>query len=160
VAGTRPKGLSRKTGINVVPIIIYVAVAVLVTAGMYVWDLQYRRGEEARRRPPEPQVLAKNLVENIVGENTVKEVKVDREKKTIALTFESALYKADKPKKELRELLDAEATLATQALLQQMRDFDRVTATLVYKGKTLAVGEAIRGQNKVAMTFVDEGLKD
>lgn len=160
MASTRPKGLARKTGINPVPILIYVAVALVVTAGMYVWDLQYRRTLEAQRRPPEPEVIARNLVDNIVGANSVKEVKVDRDKKTIALTFESALFRADKPKKELRELLDAEATLATQVILQQMRDYGQVTATLTNKGQTLAVAEAVRGKDKVTMTFVDERLKE
>ncbi|MGQ0548320.1 MAG: hypothetical protein ACT4PY_01440 [Armatimonadota bacterium] len=160
MASTRPKGLARKTGINVVPILIYVAIALAVTAGMYVWDLQYRRAQEDLRRPPAPEVIAKNLVENIVGPNSVKEVKVDREKKAVTLTFDSALYRADKPKKELRELLEAEATLAIGAILQQMRDFGQVTVTLTNKGKTLAVGEGARGKDKVSMTFVDERLKD
>ncbi len=142
------------------PILIYVAVALVVTAGMYVWDLRYRRAQEDLRRPPAPEVIAKNLVENIVGANSVKEVKVDKDKKTVTLTFDSALFRADKSKKELRELLEAEATLATGAILQQMRDFEKVTATLVNKGKTLAVGEAVRGKDKVSMTFVDERLKD
>lgn len=160
MASTRPKGLARKTGINPVPILIYVAVAVVVTAGMYVWDLQYRKAEEAKRRPPEPEVIAKNLVENIVGKDTVKELKVDREKKAITLTFEAQQIKLEMPKKQLRELLEAEAVLATDAILSQMRDFVQVTATLTFKGKTLAVAEAVRGKDKVAMTFVDERLKD
>ncbi|MGH2349034.1 MAG: hypothetical protein ACRDFT_06150 [bacterium] len=160
MASTRPKGLARKTGINILPILIYIAIAVVVAAGMYIWDVQYRRAQEDLRKPPAPEVIAKNLVENIVGPNTVKEVKVDREKKAVTLTFDSALFRAEKPKKELRELLEAEATLATGAILQQMRDFEKVTATLTYRGKPLAVGEAVRGQDKVSMTFVDERLKD
>jgi uncharacterized membrane protein YsdA (DUF1294 family) len=160
VASIRPKGVARKAGINPVPILIYLAVAVVVTAGMYVWDLQYRRAEEARRRPPEPEVIVKNLVENVVGANVVKEVKVDKDKKTIAITFESVLFKPDKPKKELRELLEAEATLASQAILAQMRDYTEVTATLASQGKTLAVAEAARGKERVTMNFVDERLKD
>jgi hypothetical protein len=139
---------------------IYVAVAVIVTAGMYLWDLQYRRGEEAKQRPPEPEVVAKNLVENVIGAGTVTEVKVDRQKKAVAVTFESALFKPEKPKKELRELLDAEATLAAGAILQQMSDYGQVTLTLTNKGKTLAVAEAARGKEKPSLTFVDERLKD
>lgn len=156
----RPKGLARKTGINLLPIVIYVAVAVVLTAGMYLWDVQYRRQQEAARRPPDPEVIAKNLLENVVGAGVVKEVKVDREKKSIAISFESALFKPEKPKQELRELLDAEATLATQAILAQMRDFDRVVATLIHQGKTLATAEAVRGKDRVTTTFVDERLKD
>jgi copper chaperone CopZ len=160
VASTRHKGLARKTGINLLPILIYVLAAVIVTAGMYVWDLQFRKGEDAKRRPPDPEVVAKNLVENVVGAGVVKEVKIDREKKTIAITFESALFKPDKPKKELRELLDAEATLAAGALLDQMRDYGQVTLTLTNLGKTLAVAEAARSKEKPSLTYVDERLKE
>jgi hypothetical protein len=127
---------------------------------MYVWDMHYRRAEEARRRPPEPEVIAKNLVENVVGAGVVQEVKVDREKKSISVTFNSVLFKPEKQKQELRELLEAEATLATQSVLVQMRDYAQVTATLLDQGKTLAVAEATRGKEKVAITFVDERLKD
>lgn len=158
--GARSKGIARKTGINLLPILVYVGVAVVAAAGMYLWDVQYRRGEEAKRRPPEPEVIAKNLVENLVGAGSVKEVKIDRDKKVIAITFESALFKPEKPKQELRELLEAEATLATQAVLGQMRDYGQVTATLVGQGKTLAVAEAARGKDRIVMTFVDERLKE
>ena len=160
MASARAKGITRKTGINLVPIVIYVAVAVVVAAGMFLWDLQYRRAEEARRRPPEPEVIAKNMVENVVGAGVVKEVKVDRDKKAIAVTFESALFKPDKPKKELRELLEAEATLATQAILVQMREYSQVTATLISQGKTLMTAETLRGKDKPTTTFVDERLKE
>jgi hypothetical protein len=160
VFSPRPKGLARKTGINLVPIVIYVTVAVVLTAGMYAWDVQYRRQQEAARRPQPPEVIAKNLVENVVGADMVKGVTVDREQKRVAITFESALFKPEKPKKDLRELLDAEATLAAQAILSQMRDIDRVVATLTTQGKTLATAEAVRGQERVTTTFVDERLKD
>lgn len=156
----RPKNLARKTGINLVPILIYIGVAVVVAAGMYAWDMKYRRDEEARRRPPPPEVIAKNLVENIVGSDTVRNVKVDQEKKVLTVTFDSVLFKPEKPKKDLRELLEAEATLATQAVLMQMREYSQVNAVLVNQGKTLAVAEAVRGKDKISITFMDERLKD
>lgn len=160
MAGSRPKGLARKTGINALPILLYIAIAALVTVGMYVWDVQYRKGVEASRRPPEPDVIARNLVENIIGADTVKDVKVDKDRKTIAVTFESTQFKPERSKKELRELLEAEAILATGVILSQMRDYGAVTATLVKQGKTLATAEAVRGRDKPTMTFVDERLKD
>ncbi len=156
----RPKNLARKTGINLIPILIYVGVAVVVAAGMYGWDMKYRRDEEARRRPPPPEVIAKNLVENIVGSDTVRGVKVDPERKAVTVTFDSVLFKPGKPKKDLRELLEAEATLATQAVLMHMREYGQVNAVLVNQGKTLAVAEAVRGKDKISINFVDERLKD
>lgn len=156
----RPKNLARKTGINLAPILIYVGVAVVVAAGMYAWDMKYRRDEEARRRPPSPEIVAKNLVENIVGSDTVRDVKVDQAKKTVTVTFDSVLFKPEKPKKELRELLEAEATLATQAVMMQMREYGQVNAVLLNQGKTLAVAEAVRGKDKISIAFMDERLKD
>lgn len=156
----RSKNLARKTGINLVPILIYIGVAVVVAVGMYAWDVKYRRDEEARRRPPSPEVIAKNLVENIVGSDTVRGVKIDPEKKEITVTFESVLFKPGKPKKDLRELMEAEATLATQAVLMQMREYGQVIAVVVHQGKTLAVAEAVRGKDKISINFLDERLKD
>jgi hypothetical protein len=160
VASMRPRGVARKTGINPLPIVVYIAVAVVVAGGMYAWDLQYRRAEEARRRPPEPEVIARNLVENVIGADTVKEVRVVRDRKLVAVTFASVLYKPERAKAELRELLEAEGTLATQAILATMRDIDRVAATLVHQGRTLVIVEAERGRDRVTTTIVDDGLRN
>jgi hypothetical protein len=142
------------------PILIYVLVAVVVAGGMYAWDVQFRRAEEARRRPPEPETIARNLVENVVGAGTVKEVKIDKGTKTLTMTFESQLFKPEKPKKDLRELLEAEATLATQAVTAQLRDVDKVVMTLTAGDKTIATAEAARGRDRVLMTYVDERVKE
>ncbi len=163
MASTRPKGVTRKTGINVLPIVIYIVVALVVTAGMFAWDVRYRRAEEDRRKPPAPEMIARNLVENATGANTVRDVKVDREKKSIAFTLESTQFNPKKPKAEIRELMEAEAVIATSTILvppSPLRDFDKVMATLVKDGKTLAVAELSRGQAKPAMTWVDDRLKD
>jgi hypothetical protein len=160
VTGTRSKKIARKTGINIVPILIFVGVAVVLTAGLYAYDVQYRRAEEARRRPPEPEAIARNLVENIVGAGTVKEVTFDRDRKAITVTFESALFRPDRPRAEMRELLEAEATLATQAVLTQMRDIEKVVARLVAQGRVLAVAEMARGRDRPAVTFEDPRVRD
>ena len=159
MASVRPKGV-RRSGVNVTPVLIYVIVTVVVTAGMYAWDVQFRRAEEARRRPPEPEVVARNLVENVVGAGTVREVKIDKATKTLSMTFESQLFKPGKPKKDLRELLEAEATLATQAVVAQLRDIDKVIVTLTAGDKTLATAEAARGRDRLLMTYVDERVKE
>ena len=74
------------------PILIYVAAVVVVSAGLYAWDSAYRRREEEARKPPPPDVVAKNLVENIIGRGTVKDVKVNESAGTVEVTFESATY--------------------------------------------------------------------
>jgi len=82
----------RKTGVSLGPILIYVAAVAVVSAGLYAWDSAYRRREEEARKPPPPEVVAKNLVENIIGRGTVKDVKVNESAGTVDVTFESATY--------------------------------------------------------------------
>jgi len=88
----KPGRLVRKTGVSLGPILIYVAAVVVVSAGLYAWDSAYRRREEEARKPPPPDVVAKNLVENIIGRGTVKDVKVNESAGTVEVTFESATY--------------------------------------------------------------------
>ena len=63
-----------------------------VVAALLAWDAAWKRREEAARRPPPTDVLAKNLVENIIGRNSVKTVKVDEATGVVEVTFESATY--------------------------------------------------------------------
>ncbi len=88
----KPGKLVRKTGVSIGPILIYVATVAVVSVGLYAWDTADRRREEAARRPPPPDVIAKNLVENIIGRNTVKNVNVNESAATVDVTFESATY--------------------------------------------------------------------
>lgn len=74
------------------PILIYVAAVAVVAGGLLTWDFAWRRREEASRRPPPPDVVAKNLIENIIGRGTVKEIKVNEQAGTVEATFESATY--------------------------------------------------------------------
>lgn len=84
--------IAKKTGISLGPVLIYIAVVLVAGAGLFVWDYYDRRREEAARKPPPPEVLAKNLVENIIGRGTVKSVKVDPAAATVEVVFESATY--------------------------------------------------------------------
>lgn len=84
--------LARRTGLRPGPILIYIAVVAVVVAGLLAWDAAWKRREEEARKPPPPDVLARNLVENIIGPNAVKKVTVDEAKGTVDVTFESATY--------------------------------------------------------------------
>lgn len=92
MARVRADRISRKTGLSIGPILIYIAAVVLVSAGLFAWDYSYRRKQEEALKPPPPEVIAKNLVENIIGRNTVKSVKVDEAAGMVDVVFESATY--------------------------------------------------------------------
>ena len=88
----RPSRVSRKTGLQLGPILIYVAVVLIVAAGLYAWDRAYRQRQEEASKPPDPQTLAKSLVETIIGAGTVRAVRVNEAAGTVEVDFESATY--------------------------------------------------------------------
>ncbi|MDR5703924.1 MAG: hypothetical protein QN198_10040 [Armatimonadota bacterium] len=140
-------------GFQYTPVLIYIAVVAVIAAGIFAWDYAWRKQEEARRQPPPPQEIAKNLVENIIGQGTVREVKV--EKGVVDVTFESATFKPGQAKKESREYLQAELELAITSILGQMQEISRVNATVTYQGKILARGSGEKGK-KVEVTYAPE----
>ncbi len=88
----RTDRFAKKTGLSWLPVAIYVAVVVVAGAGLFTWDYLYRRRQEEAMRPPAPDVLAKNLVENIIGRGTVKDIKIDEVAGTVDVKWESATY--------------------------------------------------------------------
>jgi biotin carboxyl carrier protein len=88
----RPSRVARKAGLRLGPILIYVAAVVAIAGGLFAWDLSYRRGQEEANKPPEPQVLVKNLVENIIGPDTVRNVRINEATGAVEVDFESATY--------------------------------------------------------------------
>lgn len=88
----RTDKMQRKTGLSLGPILIYVGVVAVIAAVLVAWDVSWQRKQEAARRPPPPDVLARNLVENIIGRDTVKTITVDEQAGTVDVTFESATY--------------------------------------------------------------------
>ncbi len=175
MTGAKAGRLAGKSGINPVPIIIFVVVAALIGAGLFTWDYFWRRGQEAARRPPPADVIVRNLVENIIGPGTVKEVKLDTAAGTVTVTFEDPTFKPDEAQKDpqkfaqaAREYLDAEAKLASGAILEvpeslasqvpAFLELKKVLLTIVYKDATLATATAERGK-EIQITYVDPRVK-
>ncbi len=160
--------IARKSGINPLPIIVFVLVAALAGAGLFTWDYLYRRRQEEANRPPTPEVVIKNLVENIIGRGTVKEAKLDQTSGIVSVTFESATFKPDQPKKDSREFLSAEAKLASDVILiipeqlaeavPALKSVKRVDLTITYQGAPLATATALRNKD-VQVTYVDPRVK-
>ena len=175
MARARVGGLSRKTGINPVPIVIFVLVAALVGAGLFAWDYSWRKKQEEATKPPAPDVIVRSLIENIIGKDTVKGVKLDTATGTVNATFESATFKPEEAQKDpqkwvanSREFLTAEARLASDIILNvpqpilaqvpAMGDIKTIALTIVYQKATLATAVAERGK-EIQVTFVDSRLK-
>lgn len=154
--------LQRRMGLSLGPIVVFLAVALVAGAGLFTWDYLWRQQQEVARRPAPPEVIARNLVENIIGRNTVKASQVDAGTGVAAVTFESATFKPEpeQSKQHSREFLTAEAELASQAILAQLEQVRRVNLTIVdpKSGATLATATAVRGR-PVQMTYVDPRLR-
>jgi len=162
VVRSRTARLTRRTGIDILPIVVYVALAALVGGGIFAADYFYRKRQEAANRPAPPDVIGRNLVENIIGKDTVKESKFDPATSTLSITFESATFKPEQPKKQSQEFLEAEAELASQAVLMQMQQVKKLELKIIYKGATLATATAPsteKDRKGLAITYVDPRLK-
>lgn len=68
-----------------------------------------------------PEVIAKNLAENVLGENTVRSVRVTRNGRIIEITWDAVLYRRANSKERNREQLRGEAELATGSIMGVMR---------------------------------------
>jgi len=88
----RTDRIQRKTGLSLGPILIYIAAVAVISGGLLAWDMVWQRAQEASRRPPPADVIARNLVENIIGAGSVKSITVDEQAGTVDVTFESATY--------------------------------------------------------------------
>ncbi len=85
------------------------------------------------------EIIAKNLAENVLGEQTVKQVTVSSEGKLVDIAWESATYKVSNSRQTTRDLLKTEAQLATGSIMGVMRPH-MIRYTIVLGKKTLASG--------------------
>lgn len=160
--------ITRKSGINPLPIMVFVLVAALAGGGLFTWDYLYRKRQEQANRPPSTEVVIKNLVENIIGRETVKAATFNQAAGVVAVTFESATFKPNQAKKDSQEFLTAEAKLASDVILivpppleeQQpaLKTVKRVDLTITFQGATLATATAERNK-EVKVTFLDPRVK-
>lgn len=133
----RTDKMQRKTGLSLGPILIYIAVVAVIAGGLLLWDVAWQRTQEAGRKPPPADVVAKNLVENIIGRDTVKEIKLDEQAGTVDVTFESATYPP--------------AARATAAGTVSARGLDRLLPGMrVGKGEPLVYVRTADGKESLA----------
>ncbi len=137
---------------------IYAALVVAVGVALALWDHAYEARRAALLRPPPPEVLAKNLVEDIVGPGTVRHVSVDPKAGTLDLTVEDVLVKPGQSLAEKQKNLTTEGTLAIQLVQSRLRSLTTVTVHLVKAGTPLATVRIAPGQKAPTADFAP-GLK-
>ncbi len=132
---------------------IYAAVVIVVAAALAVWDHVYEARQAAMLAPPPPQVLAKNLVESIVGAGTVRNVSVDQRAGALDVTVEDVLTKPGQSRSEMQKNLTTEGTLAIQIVQSRLRSFKTIAIHLVKAGKPLATVRLGPGQKAPTAEF-------
>jgi hypothetical protein len=136
------------------PAAIYGAIVIVMGIGLGLWDHAYEVHQAALLTPPPPQVLAKNLVEDVVGQGTVRAVAADPKAGTLDLTVQDVLLKPGERSAEMHKDLTAEGTLAIQIVQSRLPGFKTVTVHLVDKaGKSLATVRMQPGQRTPAAEF-------
>jgi hypothetical protein len=101
-----------------------------------------------------PEVIAKNLAENVLGEQMVKHVKVSTNGEQIDIHWESATYKQANSRETTRDLLKAEAELAGGAIMTVMQPIT-LRFIILLGTKMLASGEMARG-GRFSITYASE----
>lgn len=71
----------------------------------------------AQDEAPRPELIARNLVENILGEGTVRSVHVVSGGRQIVIAWNAVLYRQTHTRAKNREQLRGEAELATGAVM-------------------------------------------
>lgn len=111
----------------------------------------------AQGQAPAPSLatLVRNIAESVLGEDTVKLVKLADSGRTVLIRWESATYRPHDRIADTREILYGEALLATTAVLSQMRNFVRIKFTMVQGTRMLATGVNHRGRG-LSLVFSPE----
>ena len=97
--------------------------------------------------------MARNLAENVLGEGTVQSVRI--EAKNLLITWESATYRPQNDLGQTRELLYAEAELATGSVMGRLRDISAIHFVITAGGNRLANGVNARGAG-ITLTFATQ----
>jgi hypothetical protein len=87
--------------------------------------------------------IIRSLAENTLGAGTVKIVRIDREA-TVSLQWDSATYRPGNTAAVTRELLFAEAALATGNIIATLPDIRGIRFTITRGKQILATGEVWR----------------
>jgi hypothetical protein len=92
----------------------------MASALLLVAVLLATAGAASGQAPP-PELVAKNLAQNVLGEGTVRSVRVSHDGSEIDIAWDAVLYRATATAARNREQLRGEAELATGSIMGVMR---------------------------------------
>lgn len=95
---------------------------------------------------------ARALAENVLGAGTVRSLAIADHGGTILMRWESATYRPEHQRERTRDLIYAEAELATGSIMGRLNDVARIRFSIMLKDQILATGENARGKG-VLMQF-------
>ena len=135
---------------------IYGTLVVAAGLALGLWDHAYEARQAALLAPPPPEVLAKNLVENIVGPGSVHTVSADPKAGTLDMTVEDVLVKPGQSRADEQKNLTTEGALAIQLLQSRLPGYKSITIHLVKSGKPLATVKVGSGKTAPTTEFAPE----
>ena len=97
-----------------------------------------------------PDVVARNLAENVLGEGTVRSVQVGGGGQRITITWDAVLYRTTHTRAKNREQLRGEAELATGAIMGVLRP-QMISFSILLKERAIAQGT--RSPQGFAITY-------
>jgi len=122
------------------PVAIYIGVVLVAGTGLILWDRAY----EARLSPSvsiQPETVAKNLVEAVMGAGTVQSATLDRKTGRLTMVVKDTTDKAKSPA-QTREQLSQQGSGAVEGVLRMVA-FKQMVLQFVRDGKVLAT---VRGE--------------
>jgi hypothetical protein len=102
---------------------------------------------------PSPDRIARNLAENVLGEGTVRSVRVESGGRQIVISWDAVLYRTTHTRAKNREQLRGEAELATGAIIGVLKP--KVIRLTIWLG-TRAIAQGTRSADGLAMTYAKD----
>jgi hypothetical protein len=107
----------------------------------------------AQQSRPSPELVARNLAENVLGEGTVRSVRVESGGRRIIISWDAVLYRSTHTRAKNREQLRGEAELATGAIMGVLRP-QMITFTIWLGSRAIAQGT--RSVDGLRMTYAKD----
>ncbi len=136
--------------------VVFAAVVALLGVVVGVGQIRY----EQARRPPPPEVVAKGLVEGVVGAGTVREVRLQAGVAEFQLVLDGIKAVPEDRRQwrtffvDVTEVISGRVFQVLPLLAAEPLEVQTVRVRYRWKGKEVAVGERKRTQREANVTVV------